>query len=69
MASAKVLTGVFRLDVATTPTPTTTLLQRLRCKFKVEWKLVECEQFEVTARLGSQRSLPELRHSGLAAAE
>jgi hypothetical protein len=41
--------------------------QRLRCKFEVEWKLVECEQFEVIPRLGSERSLPELGHSGLAA--
>jgi hypothetical protein len=41
----------------------------LRCKFKVEWKVVECEQFEVIPRLGSERSLPEFGHSGRAAAE
>jgi hypothetical protein len=46
-----------------------TFAKRLRCKFKVEWKLVECEQFEVIPRLGSERSLPEFGHSGLAAAE
>jgi hypothetical protein len=34
-----------------------------------EWRLVECAQFEVIPRLGSERSLPELGHSGLAAAE
>ena len=41
----------------------------LRCKFDVEWKLIECEQFEVIPGLGSEGSLPELGHSGLAAAE
>ncbi len=41
----------------------------LWCKFTVEWKLVECEPLEVISRLGGERSLPELGHSGLAAAE
>jgi transposase-like protein len=42
---------------------------RLRCKFKIEWQLVECEQLEVISRLGGERSLPELGHSGFAAAK
>jgi hypothetical protein len=41
----------------------------LRCKFKIEWQLVECEQLEVISRLGGERSLPELGHSGFAAAK